>query len=127
MSGTRRTPIARRAALQITARAIALFEQLERVRRQRRGSTCVVRDNPSGYCTAECQACESWFDLMDALHSELGLRPWFWPCLPQNPYPPGTPASRDWRPGGNQLKLWQALDQARRAARRRPQLVTETA
>jgi hypothetical protein len=118
MSGTRRTPIPRRATLQISARAVELFEQVERARRQRRAASCVV--GTYGYCRGECPACRSWYDLQDELHAELGLKPWQWPCVPINPFPPGSPPACDWRPGGDQLALWQLLDQARRQHKKGP-------
>jgi hypothetical protein len=57
-----------------------------------------------------------WYDLLDKLHEELGLKPWQWLCLPRNPYPPGTAASRNWRPDpdGEDQALWLLLDEARR-------------
>ena len=115
MSHTKRTPIARQATLRVSPRAIALFEQLERARRRRRAATCIVGDSPAGYCSSECAACRTWYDLNDELHQELGLKPWQL-CLPRNPYPPGTPASRNWRPDpdGEEQALWQLLNEARR-------------
>jgi hypothetical protein len=113
MSGTKRTPIARQATLQITPRVVELFELAERARRQRKTASCVV--GTYGLCRAECPACTRWYDAMAALHSELRLRPWQWPCLPLCSHPPGTPAARDWRPDSESLKLWLLLDQARSA------------
>jgi len=98
MSGTRRTPIARQATRQVSPRAIALFEQLERARHQRHAATCVVGDSLAGYCSTDCPACRTWYDLHNQLHIELGLMPWEWLCLPRNPYPPGTSASRNGDP-----------------------------
>lgn len=114
MSGTRRTPIARRATLKISARALELFEQLERARRQRRAASCVV--GPYGYCGMECGACQDWANAHSELHRELALKPWEWPCLPVCPFPPGSSAARDWSPSGPELALWQTLERARRAA-----------
>jgi hypothetical protein len=93
MSHTRRTPIARQATLRVSPRAIALFEQLERARRQHRAATCIVGDSPAGYCSSECAACRTWYDLHNKLHEELGLKPWKWLCVPRNPFPPGRAAS----------------------------------
>ena len=116
MSHTKRIPIARQPTLQPSPRAIALFEQLERARRQRRAATCIIGHSPAGYCSSECAACRTWYDLHDELHKELGLKPWQWLCLPRNPYPPGTAASRNWRadPDGEKQALWQLLGEARR-------------
>ena len=76
----------------------------------------VVGDSPAGYCSAECAACRTWYDLHNKLHEELRLKPWQWLCLPRNPYPPGTAASRNWRadPDGEKQALWQLLGEARR-------------
>jgi hypothetical protein len=118
MSGTQRTPLVRRSAVPISPHAIELFAELERARRARRRAVdCTIAE--SGYCTTNCRACRAWFDAHAALHSELHLPPWEWPCLPRNPYPPGSPKARDWRPGTEQKELWDFLNEARRAARRR--------
>jgi hypothetical protein len=121
MSGTLRTPISRRSMQpQITPRALELFVEMERATRaRRRADECSV-STYSGYCTTDCPACRKWFDLHAELHTELRLRPWKWPCLPRNPYPPGSPKADDWRPDEEQQKLWGLLDEARRAARRAP-------
>jgi hypothetical protein len=120
MSGTRRTPIGRRSAVQITRRAIDLFAELERARRARRRAVdCTISER--GLCTTDCRACRRWFDLHDELHIQLGLPPWVWPCLPRNPYPPGSPKAREWRPGPEQKELWDLLNEARAGApRKRP-------
>jgi hypothetical protein len=120
MSHTKRTPIARQPTLRPSPRAIELFEQLERARRRRRAATCIVSDSPAGYCSSECAACRTWYDLNDKLHEELGLKPWVWLCVPRNPYPPGTAASRNWRPDpdGEEQARWLLLDEARRHPQR---------
>jgi hypothetical protein len=114
MSGTRRTPIARPATLQISARAVGLFEQAEKARRKRRGAACAV--GIYGYCRMECPACQAWSDAHSELHRELALKPWEWPCLPVCPHPPGSSAAQAWEPSGPELALWQTLERARRAA-----------
>jgi hypothetical protein len=112
MSGTARTPIARRAAQpQVTARAIEIFERLERARQSRRRRNCSVSDY-SGYCEADCAACRAWFGLHDQLHRELRLKPWFWPCLPRNPYPPASDGARAWKADVEQAALWKLLHDA---------------
>ena len=115
MSHTKRTPIVRTTRLQPSARALELFDQLEKARRQRRAATCFIGDSPAGYCSCECAACRTWYDLHNKLHEELGLKPWQWLCLPRNPYPPGSPMSRKWRPhpDSEQQALWQLLDEAK--------------
>jgi hypothetical protein len=112
---TNRTPIARPALTMITPRAIELFSELERSRRARKHAVdCTISEQ--GLCTANCRACRLWWDAHAALHTELRLRPWVWPCLPRNPYPPGSPGAREWRPGTEQEELRDLLNAARRAA-----------
>ncbi len=115
MSGTRRTPIARSRAPSIPPRAIELFKATEKASRQRQAAivNCVV--NTYGFCRMECGPCRGWADAHSELHLELHLKPWEWPCLPVNPFPPGSPAARDWEPSGPELALWQTLERARRA------------
>jgi hypothetical protein len=116
MSGTRRTPIARRSTEpQITPTAIELFKQIERAGRARKKTVGCTIAETSGYCTAECRACRQWYDLHTELHAELRFKPWVWPCLPRNPYPPNSAAAAAWRPGSDQQALWDQLDAARRA------------
>jgi hypothetical protein len=114
MSGTKRVPIARQSNLQVTPRAMELFEAAEKARSKRRGASCIV--GPYGHCNMECPACQAWHDAHSQLHRGLGLRPWQWPCLPINPFPPGSINSRGWSPEGEELELWQQLERARRAA-----------
>jgi hypothetical protein len=115
MAGTRRVPLRRPVLQQISMRAIELFRELERARRARRRAVdCSV--SRYGLCSAQCGACMAWWDAHDALHSELRLRPWQWPALPKNPYPPRSPAARKWRPSDAQRALQDQLEAARRAA-----------
>jgi hypothetical protein len=114
MSGTKRTPIARQANLQVTPHALALFAATEKASRQRRAASCVA--NLYGYCSMECGACQDWANAHSEIHSELALRPWQWPALPICPHPPGSPAARAWRASGPELALQLALEQARRDA-----------
>jgi hypothetical protein len=116
MSGTRRVPLARPPAVKITPRALDLFVEMERARRARRRADDCAIDAPSGYCTTDCRACRAWWDAHAALQEELRLPPWQWPCLPRNPYPPGSPKAREWRAGTEQKDLWDFLNKARRAA-----------
>jgi hypothetical protein len=112
---TNRTPIRRAAPTVISRRALELFAELERARRARRRAVdCAV--GPYGHCkTDECGACRRWWDAHAELHTELGLQPWQWPCLPRNPHPPGSAGARDWRPGTEPAELWKLMDEARRA------------
>jgi hypothetical protein len=114
---TNRTPIKRPGLPQVSARAIQLFVELERCRRARKRSVDCTIDGISGYCSTRCRTCRSWFDAHAELHSELQLKPWIWPCVPHNPFPPNSSRAKEWRGSEEQEALQAALDQARRAAR----------
>jgi hypothetical protein len=75
MPGTRRVPLHRQVGGPlITPHAIEHYGALKRAERARRYATdCTLAK--SGYCTAECSACEAWWDAHDALRGG-GL----WPC-----------------------------------------------
>jgi hypothetical protein len=115
MSGTKRTPIARRETHpHITPHAVELFGELERARRARRRDIhCTL--SQYGRCSTKCPACQTWYELHNQLHVELRLKPWVWPCVPRNPYPPNSPEARAWRSNPEQQELWDQLDAARRA------------
>jgi hypothetical protein len=115
VSGTKRTPITRQAMRpQVTPRALALFVELERAQRARKRTVgCTISEH--GLCTTDCRACRRWYDLHAELHTELRLRPWVWPCLGRNPFPPNSPEAQAWRPSIDQQALWDQLDEARRA------------
>jgi hypothetical protein len=122
MAGTRRTPLAREAnAPIITARALELFDHMERCQRaRRRAAGCTLDD--TGYCLEECRPCAQWRELASALHQELGLPPWEWPAVARNPFPPGTPDARAWarelgRSDQRADRLYCALRAASHAAR----------
>jgi hypothetical protein len=84
MSGTRRTPLARRTAVQITPRAVELFVAMGKLR-----CTCA----PPSPKRSPCPGCQRWYDLHTELHSELAARPWQWPCVArQGPKRAGSPA-----------------------------------
>ena len=69
MAGTKRIPLARRPATQITPRAIELFVAMGKLRCSCNGhSSC-------------CEACDEWWRLHDELHDELCLKPHEWPCV----------------------------------------------
>jgi hypothetical protein len=116
VSGTKRTPIGRKASLQISARALQLFEQVERARRRRRAATCEI--GVYGQCVMTCAPCRAWLDAHDELHQELGLRPWEYPCLPVCPFPPGSVKAKGWERSGPELELWQRLEIERRRVAR---------
>jgi hypothetical protein len=71
MSGTRRTPLARQPAVQITPRAVELFVAMGKLR-----CTC-----PSPKPVTPCLACEKWHVLHGELHTALALKPWQWPAV----------------------------------------------
>jgi hypothetical protein len=73
MSGTRRTLLARHSVEQITAHAVDLFVAMGRLR-----CTC---PSPKPPTQSPCPGCTRWYDLHDDLHSELGCKPWEWPCV----------------------------------------------
>jgi hypothetical protein len=115
MPGTKRNPIRRPAVQPVSPRALELYAELRRAMRARQRATdCTLSEY--GHCTAECRACEAWWDAHNALHSELKLKPWLWPCLPRCPYPLGTPRARAWRPSDAQRELQDQLEAARKAA-----------
>jgi hypothetical protein len=78
----------------ITARAVALFRQIRRLR-------CA-----SGHWHDDCEACRQWSNLHGDLNDELGCLPWNWPCLSRI-YEQGSAA---------QQELWTMLSRAARGA-----------
>jgi hypothetical protein len=111
---TNRTPIERPTLTTISSRVLEIFAELERARRARlHADDCEVRE--SGMCKGECAACERWWSAHNALHVELHLPPWIWPCIPFCPIPPSAPAAREWRPCAEEKELYVALVAARRA------------
>jgi hypothetical protein len=72
MSGTRRVPLVRRPAVQITPRAIDLYAAMGKLK-----CTCP----PPSPTRSPCPGCERWADLHDDLHRELGAKPWEWPVV----------------------------------------------
>jgi hypothetical protein len=74
MSGTRRTPLVRRPAVQITPRAVDLYTAMRKL-----WCTCLPPPRPPE--RGPCAGCASWYDLHAELHTELGCRPWEWPCV----------------------------------------------
>jgi hypothetical protein len=115
MPGTKRNPIRRPAVQPVSPRALELYAELRRAMRARQRATdCTLSKH--GHCTAECRACEAWWDAHAELCSELRLPPWRWPCIGRNPHPPNSTAARKWRPGSAQKELQEQLETARRAA-----------
>jgi hypothetical protein len=115
MAGTKRIPIHRQAAQQITPQAVRLFAQLERARRARaRAADCTL--NKYNLCSGQCRACCDWWDAHAVLHSEMKMRPWIWPMVPRCPYPPNSANAKAWKPSTEQRELYDLLVEARRAA-----------
>jgi hypothetical protein len=83
MSGTRRIPLARLPAAQVTERAVELFVAMSRLK-----CTCP----PPSPTRSPCPGCERWYDFNGELHVELGCKPWEWPCVArQTPKRAGSP------------------------------------
>ena len=75
MSGTRRKPLARRSAVQITPRALDLYTAMGKLR-----CTCPPRP-PEYWKHKMCAGCERWYDLHGELNDELRCESWEWPCV----------------------------------------------
>jgi hypothetical protein len=87
MSGTRRVPLARRPAVQITPRAVELFVAMGKLR-----CTCA----PPSPSRTLCAGCQHWYDLHAELNAELGCKPWEWPCVArQSPKRAGSPTMNE--------------------------------
>jgi hypothetical protein len=115
---SKRKPISRPPALQITPLAISLFTEMTAI-----SCTCAPRDWGGKYWVHEqCAGCKRWRERHARLHDELRCRPWEWPCIQspeaESPYPPGSPAAQSWRPNERAQQMWQALARAAREARR---------
>jgi hypothetical protein len=75
MAGTRRTPLDRPAAKQISERAVDLWEAMNKLR-------CSCPPVPADYWLHKmCAGCERWHDLHSELNNELHCEPWQWPCV----------------------------------------------
>jgi hypothetical protein len=68
-----------------------------------------------------CTACKQWWVEHRNLHRELGLTPWQYPAVEAPgtpcPFPPDSPAARDWQPDYEAEARWGQLFQAARSAR----------
>jgi hypothetical protein len=115
MGTSKRTPIHRSLVMQITPRAVAIYEQMCRIR-----CTCLPREYGAPY-VQPCVNCGRWWRLHNELHRELKLRPWHWPTIPS--------ISGGSRPGAEELEgeLRQAAALERRAARARRKPVVDEA
>jgi hypothetical protein len=87
MSGTRRVPLARRPTVQLTSRALDLYETMGRLR-----CTCA----PPSPTREPCSGCRRWYDLHGELDEELRLPPWYWPIVGrQGARAAGSPAMNE--------------------------------
>ena len=114
---SKRKPLNRPPALQITPLAIRLFIEMKAI-----SCACAPRDWGGKYWVHEqCAGCKRWWELHAQLHDELRCRPWEWPCIEspeaECPYPPGSAAAHSWRPNERAQQMWQALAGAAREAR----------
>ena len=115
---SKRRPLARPPALQITPLAVNLFTEMAAI-----SCTCAPRDWDGKYWGQDqCAGCKRWWELHAQLHDELRCRPWEWPCIQspeaESPYPAGTPAAQNWRPNERAQHMWRMLEQAARETRR---------
>jgi hypothetical protein len=76
MSGTKRVPIERRSTVQITERALDLWEAMNRLR-----CTCLPVIQEHYWLHKMCASCRRWYDLHTELNDELHCEPWQWPCV----------------------------------------------
>jgi hypothetical protein len=115
MGTSKRTPIHRSLIMQITSRAVAIYEQMRRIH-----CTCLPREYSARY-VPPCASCDKWWDLHNELHRELKLKVWHWPAIPS--------ISGGSRPGAEVLEeeLRRAGALQRRAARARRKPVVEQA
>src|SRR5262249_32826581 len=96
-------PVKRRISkerdVQVTPRAVELFEAMRRVR-------CTCGPGERGHVLRCCAGCQRWWDLQNDLHLELHCKLWHWPCL------------RRRRSDGDeqQRQLWDALEEASESA-----------
>jgi hypothetical protein len=91
MSGTKRVPLARRPAMQVTAHAVDLFVAMGKLR-----CTCPPPEPWPSPWRPPCAGCARWEDLHDELHRELRCELWEWPCVArQSPRRAGSPTWND--------------------------------
>jgi hypothetical protein len=111
---TKRTPIDRPPRIEITARAVALWEQIQVLE-----CTCAPRSWGANYWNDElCDGCAERNRLRRAIHAELRLKPWEIPAVmapdTPNPFPAGSPRAKNWRPDQDAVARWEALAEASR-------------
>jgi hypothetical protein len=113
--GTKRTPVNRPARVQVTPRAVALWEAMQRVE-----CTCEPRNWARYWEHERCDGCEERSRLRCAIHAELRLKPYERavqdPDMP-NPWPAGSHRHAGWAPDPDAVARWRALKAASRERR----------
>jgi hypothetical protein len=113
---TTRTPIDRPGRVQVTPRAVALWEQMQQVE-----CTCTPRDWSRYWEHQRCDGCEEQNRLRRAIHVELRLPPWEIPAVmppdAPNPWPPGSRRHAEWRPNADAVARWEILATASKERR----------
>jgi hypothetical protein len=84
MPGPKRTPIARAARTVISPEAVAVYQQMRRLR-----CSCGPYPDPKKWTgRKQCAACERWWDLHSKLADLIPHKPWMWPVIcPPTKYP----------------------------------------
>jgi hypothetical protein len=95
MSGTRRTPIARRPGVQITAAALEAFRRLRVLETQ---CTCPPDREPV------CAACDEWWKMQGIIGRELALKPWHFPAIEHE-------NTGDWPINHEARRLWALFEE----------------
>ena len=118
---TKRVPIDRPVRMEITPRAVRLWEQMQRLE-----CTCAPRDWDGAYWGHElCAGCEKRGQLKGGLHRELQLRPWEDAVSDPdalNPYPVGTYAHEHFERDRDAEARWRTLEAASKELRRAKRL-----
>jgi hypothetical protein len=114
MSGTRRTPIARRQTAPISPQAAMIYRRMIRIR-----CTCGPYPPGRGRHRKQCDGCSRWWDLHSQLDAALGPRPpWIWPHLnPPTRYPDHDGVLRRCQPHDHQVELARRIREAARVLR----------
>ena len=111
---TKRTPIDRPPRMEITPRAVELWEQMQGL-----VCTCKPRDWGGAYWEHElCPGCQERTLFRRAIGQELRLPPWDIPYIidpdAPNPWPAGSLRHARWRPDPDAVARWKALEAASR-------------
>jgi hypothetical protein len=114
MSGTRRTPIARRQIAPIAPHAVELYLQMRQCR-----CSCGPYPPGQGPHRKQCPGCTEWWSLHSELDEALGPRkPWLWPHVPcPTRYPDWYGILRRRVPLDHELELARRLREAAKEMR----------